>query len=600
MEQGTILLKRSAQNASGGYIEGRVDYTAEADASRNARKITLKLYCRKGNDRMALTVATSGVWHYTLRIGTLPLSGYTPSDTRVLTDWQKLAETTATVPNDNDGMLSAVVGGSVSAPAGTSYEGLVTEGAQQIIFGRIERIGQLLSCADVYFGSNCSVRMRPRHEGFHYALRLSLGDWESEPFPITPTGLAAQYFAVPLALQAAHEIPNSQTGRLTVTLVTYGDAEHTDEIGSEAAVVTAMLARGPDTLPEAQMTLSPLNPPLPDTLSSLYIEGISRVSAEIDASAKLGAEVDFHTLDVEGSEDDLLRTSGTVRVAAMVYDTRGFSALCEQTLSVLPYRAPILLPPAGEKQVQCYRCDEAGNPSQNGRLLMLNAATSFSPLDGRNTVSFRYRIKTEDGAFGDWIPLASSENAPCSEPIEGAVSELARSYTVELSVYDLVGKSHTVTLRVPTGGVDLHLGKGGGRAAFGKYAEREHALEIAPEWQLYVGGHPVCDTVIDTGYDTGAGCYWRKWRSGRCEMFFDARTEKPTDATAGGTLHLAQCHLSLPFALSGAIVTGSSEDCIVMGGECYGRDLLFLLASGIAFDGTRSVSVRLTVSGVAE
>ena len=50
MEQGTIIFDPSAKNQSGGYIIGKIDYTASELADSAGLAVTLKLYCKKAND----------------------------------------------------------------------------------------------------------------------------------------------------------------------------------------------------------------------------------------------------------------------------------------------------------------------------------------------------------------------------------------------------------------------------------------------------------------------------------------------------------------------------------------------------------------------
>ena len=223
MEQGTILLEPSAKNASGGYLEGKLEYTAHADPANNTQKITLKLYCRKKNDSMPLTVATAGAWHYTFKIGTLPVTGYTPSDTRVLSDFVLLARIELTLPCDENGLLSTLISASVTAPAGTLYEDLVTSGKQSVVFGQMQRVGKLLLASDCHFGGSVGIRVQASAEGFYYAALLSVGDFRSELFPICPASLSPERFSVPLPLSAAAGMPNAAAGELLVSLLTFSD-----------------------------------------------------------------------------------------------------------------------------------------------------------------------------------------------------------------------------------------------------------------------------------------------------------------------------------------------------------------------------------------
>ncbi len=593
MEQGTILFDRSVLNDAGGYIEAKIEWSAKGVIETNRRKLTLKLYCRKGNDSMTLTVATGGIWRFTLQAGAETLRAESPSDTRILLDWVKLYEVTLELANDADGLLTIPIGGSVTAPDGTGYEGLSSTGQALTVLGRVERIGILLSVSDAVCGSFVSVRWQPRSTAFYHRLRIAIADRVYDTAVMKSDHLNIRNASLALPAEAAYEITDAAEGALKVTLITYGDALGSDLIGEESVTVTASVPETADFLPTVTMTLTPDNTGLPDAFADLYIQGITRVKAVFTAVCRYGAVLAAQALDAGASGTDIPPASGQVSVIGHITDSRGMKAQTEEVITVLSYSAPRLLPPAGENGILCYRCDAMGNADAAGTCLRVEAETLFSPLNNKNTCSFSLRSKSEGEDYGDSIPLAATNGVLISDPIPGFAAH--RSYTVQVTVSDLAGGSHTVTLNVPTGYVDLHLGKGGGMAAFGKYAERKNALEISPLWDLYLKGHPLSDFTVETGQTDG--WHYRRHLDGSIEL------HAVLTVTPAGTDSLAGWYLSdtltfpLPYGVKNAIVQASTDGAYLPI-ECTANDSLISLCllSPTAFGNTET-TLMLTVRG---
>ena len=88
MAGATINLSESS--SSGSRIVGKIVWEATTDTAANASKnVTAKLYVRKYNPDLTLTIPTSGTWSYELTINGSKATGSISKD--VLLDWVLIA-----------------------------------------------------------------------------------------------------------------------------------------------------------------------------------------------------------------------------------------------------------------------------------------------------------------------------------------------------------------------------------------------------------------------------------------------------------------------------------------------------------------------------
>jgi len=192
---------------------------------------------------------------------------------------------------------------------------------------------------------------------------------------------------------------------------------------------------------------------------------------------------------------DLLVSEGDVKVTGRVTDARGFSTSVSLTIPVLPYRSPRVTPCAGYSHVICERALDTGALSSGGTYLAIRAGRVFSSIqaDGRekNSCHLRYRWKPNGAeSYTDWSTLlaAGSPETEVSLLVGNVVSSLQTSYTVEIEAVDALGGSHVLTFQIMTEAISFVLYDGPDGAAFGKYPEEPHVVDIASHMTLLVRG----------------------------------------------------------------------------------------------------------------
>ncbi len=461
-----------------------VNYSATKLASENATRVTVTL-------SLYAAVNVRAIMNYRATVGTL-----TQSSSK---DLMVTAEPAAfcTLPNmlifhDEGGKADA----SVSVTA--------TFGSRQVNFScklpldRIDRTSRFTSIADAVAGEQCKYSFCRQSLEFTHSVTLRVGMYEKTQKVDVFEGAYEMYASIALPLEeVARGLPYEAQREATLSLSSYwGDKL----VGTDTRTFTVTIPVCEETLPSITATLAP---EALEGFEGLYLQGKTPVRVTLEGEAKYGALVEYCEAIFEGktyvgpTRLDAPTAAGEVPVTLRVVDSRGYVREVVRILSVHPYSAPRLLPADGYEQVSATR-GEGDTPLA----LALRAAVSPITVEGeaKNTYTLQYRMRAmTESAFGEWVTLA--KNAPFVGEAEGVSLSRLQSYAVELSCIDRIGERATLTLYISTEEVSFHLRAGGMGAAFGKYAEEERVLEIAPDWTLRLHGN-LDDSVTLT--DTAA------------------------------------------------------------------------------------------------
>ena len=360
--------------------------------------------------------------------------------------------------------------------------------------------------------------------------------------------------------------------------------------------------------------------------NALYIQGLSKVQAEITTEGKYKAKISSCGMKVEGAtydaDDDYTSEYfsgyGNTTVKVTAKDSRGISKSAEKTINVLPYTKPTLRSHAAEKNIICARCDKDGYLKDSGTYLKIKAGRTYQALTDNdvqyNFCRIQYRHKTEGGSYSDWKTIlegtSASDEVDSDALLDGAL--LANtSYVVQVRAIDDVGKYDSKTYNIPTDAIFQHKRIGGKGLGLGKYCEKDDLLDIA--WNTRIrkdlilgeNGNAVADFPIETGNENG--WFYRKWKSGTFDMV-GIFTVKATEAgTQKGVMYYSeQFKLPAPFRISAAIVSGTATEWFIVttgglsngeGGEDPKENIGFRLLRPISFAVGQESSVRLYVTG---
>lgn len=545
MASGTIEFERSGMDSNGSYLVGKIEWGSTPNTEGNHSDVTASIYVRKDNDYLTLDVASVGSWRYGLTVNGQTVAGTTSAS--VLRDWVCVGTMTVSgISHDTEGVMSIELSGYVKGPPSSSYGTLTSSGSGTAELDTIPRSSEISNAAAAVLGESCSVTWVPASESFRYRLAFSMGEWNHITEVIHPASTEAYTYAgYTLPMEAAVQIPESLTGNMLVELLTYADENGSVQLGeASGAVFSVSMPDNEETRPEIRMTLSPEGS-LPEAFEGLYLQGKTKIRAELEAAAKYGAEISRLTVTAEGSTytgqsvtTAYLGGYGEITVRGTAVDSRGLSGSAEETVAVIPYSKPRILPASGEGAILAERCDADGNLTDSGTYLLIRAKRSYSKVvsggSQRNYCQIQYRYRAEGGDYSAWVTILAAEKLDSDEVDTGPLLEgklLATStYQVQVRALDGAGESDSTTITVPTDKVYMHRDGARRSLGIGKYAEEEGCIDIAEDIRVRIRGEKWVSLGLSeetsasaTGWGRGPtepGCFYRVVNSSHVYVAF--------------------------------------------------------------------------------
>lgn len=250
------------------------------------------------------------------------------------------------------------------------------------------------------------------------------------------------------------------------------------------------------TKPAVGMSISLNNGLLPNTFEGLCIQGKSKVNVNLSATGKNNANIQSYSATVDGKTysskeftSDAIQNAGGIKIVGYAKDSRGFTGSAEQTINVIAYSKPLVIPLSSENAIQCYRSDGNGNRTGNSTSLWIKAKRSYYDVSQKNTCALQWRWKPLAEAWNDdihlWNDLISKSNTATNEYnalIPGVVFDVREAYTVQIRAIDDIGERDIKTLEIPTQDVALHLGRGGKNVSIGTYCDYSKDYTFYSEW----------------------------------------------------------------------------------------------------------------------
>ena len=343
----------------------------------------------------------------------------------------------------------------------------------------------------------------------------------------------------------------SDSVNVTLTLSTYdGDTLN----GSVAKGIDLTIPDNAETKPTAGLNVAPSHE-LSTAFDGVFVQGKSKALVTFrDAAGKYGASIASYRVTADGSEytgqsvkTEALSESGERTVTGYVTDSRGFSSSpITASVTVVPYRAPAVVPHTGRTGIVCIRTDAAGNASESGSYLRIMAGRQYSTVTAngtqRNFCALRYRHKQADSeTYSGWVTLIARNDLASNDVdvvLENVVPDPKYSYDIQLGVIDDAGEEAVLSLSVPSQDVPLHLGFGGKNVGIGRAANytSEHRIDIGWETHfengVYIGDEALANFVMEQGTD-GIWSY-RRWENGTAECFGQWTGTLANASTANG------------------------------------------------------------------
>lgn len=470
-----MAIKTIYGTTSNQYIESAIDWDCTSNVETNSSTVTAKLYYRRTNSGYT----TSGTGSFSITI-----AGKTQSKTGVHLDisnaWVLAMTASVTVQHDPDGTKKITISAAGSLPPSSLTE---TYCSDTVTLDTIPRASVIDSASDVTLGNACNVKWTPLSASFRYKLKFAIGSWVGWSDIIHPNKTGTYTFTgYTIPIDVANQV-KTKTGTMIVTLYTYSDSGATSQIGSAASdIFTVTVPDIDDTRPALIINVSPVSD-LSAPFDSMYIQGKSKVQAELDWNTQYGADAEDSNITVDGVvygypyESDYLTKDGIISVKGSVKDSRGHYGIEYQEITVIPYSKPFLQAASGERNIVVARCDSKGNLKDDGTYLKIKAKIGYEKVivDGvqNNFGKIQYRYRIEGGPWSAWYTILDTESSTATEISTGALLNGALSiqtnYQVQVKAVDKLDESLPVTLSVPSENVYMDRPAGGQGMGLGGY-----------------------------------------------------------------------------------------------------------------------------------
>jgi hypothetical protein len=374
------------------------------------------------------------------------------------------------------------------AEAGIYYSAINCSGSANFTLNAIARASvPSVSASTVALGNKIKISVTAYSNQFTHDLSYALTAQGSSTVVASGTigtGVAFPYeWTVPLTLAA--KIPNTTEGRITITCTTRFP-NTSDVVGSKPVSFDVTVPNNSTTQPTVSITLSPVGS-LPSAFSGLYIAGKSQVKVSYTATSDDSTIVSYHT-SVNGSSGSsnpytstLLKDSGTVTITSKVTDARGYFTTLTNTIDVIPYGRPRIIPVEGQRNIVCTRCNSDGKADPGGVYLLIKVGRKYEKVVSggvqKNRCKLSYRWKTDaqtDSEYSAPVELLATGATTdyvdtTTNPLSGIVTSNTTAYNIQFIVEDTLGESDTFTITVPTAFVTFHVPEGGHGITLGGY-----------------------------------------------------------------------------------------------------------------------------------
>lgn len=532
------VLTGSSQKAYGSYLAYIVEWRAAANPAANTSDVTVNVYLSHYAVSISAKPISCTVNGVTKQAASQPLSQSAKVKRKSLLASFSFPGTAHAA----DGTLSCAVSSAWSCAltySGTYYASMAVSGT--LTGDKIPRASSIASLSTnvpLDGASPLAVHIDRAVPSYTHTVRFVFG---TKSYTVQNAAQEASF--VPPQDWLA-EIPAASAGIGTCTVETYNGAAY---VGSASKGFILLCPE--DAVPVmADPVVTRVQNAVPAAWD-LYLQNLSGVKIEAaGASGVFGSAVKSYKIECAGYTSDTssltvekLPLAGDAAYTVTVTDTRGKSAVKSGSIQVAPYAPPAV------DSLAAYRCDHAGNRLENGTYLCIKAGASYTVI-GENLLSLSAQILLNGGVLYTRTLLAGQ--AAVIGPVQAD-----KAYDVKVTAADLFSSGERWAM-VSSTRYYLHFKKGGGRGvAFGKAAEHDGAVELAPELDLMLKGEALSDFVTETG--ESGGWTYRKWHSGMAECWTFTQIQINVTTAAGSLYYSDLIPIQLPFAMTDVTFTGS-------------------------------------------
>ena len=361
---------------------------------------------------------------------------------------------------------------SVTIKAGLYTYSINKTGSDSFTLDTIARASNISSVSNIELGNKCNVKWTPASQNFSYKLKFVLGNWSHTTDTISlNTTSEYTYSETTIPLDVAYEIPNSNSGTMTVYLYTYSNGS---QIGSAASKTFAVTIPDGVAMPSVGFIVTADNSANSKIASwGVCVAGYTRAKiTSVDESTRgaYGSTIksfniigNTYNASVSGSRlsytGSIITSSGNRTFSVEAVDSRGRKTLIhpEVSLDFYPYSAPTIT-----------QFNVSRSKSDSTKVI-ITPIWSFSSIGGKNTstATLNYKKLNDDA----WTTYSKNISNNVTTQLDEDFEETS-SYDFILVVRDDVNQTTQMQSTISTTKVALDFKAGGDGISLGKIAEQ--------------------------------------------------------------------------------------------------------------------------------
>lgn len=318
-------------------------------------------------------------------------------------------------------------------------------------------------------GESQTITVTRHSSSFMHTIRYKCGSVDE--LICTNSSNTSISFTPPLSLATTNT-----TGQSVDVTFTINTVNGNTTIGSKKVTVTYKM-RAADFAPTVSISVSDPNGHK-QTYGS-YVKGLSKFGVTVTATPKQGASISTYSSRANDAAytsasftTELLKTSGTLAIAASVKDSRGFTGTATTSVSVLDYTPPSI------SKLTVHRCNSDGTENNQGEYIRATFSVAVAALSNKNTATYKLRYKKSSESSYQEVALTALNNRyTAADQKYTFIAATDSSYDVELEVKD----NHSTTKRATSASTAftlIHFRSDGTGIGFGKISENANAFDF--------------------------------------------------------------------------------------------------------------------------
>lgn len=392
------------------------------------------------------------------------------------------------ITHNDDGSKAVTIAVSIKGytRSGGGGSGWSVSGSQAVTLTTIPR-KSTLSASNGTLGTAQTLTVTKKADSFTHTILYTCGTIKNQTICSKSSETSISWTP---SINLASQNTTGTSVAITLTITTYSGST---SVGSNSISITCAIPAS--VAPSCSIAVSD------DTeLSSTYgamVKGYSKMAVTVTATKSYGSEISAYRVTANGSVYNtasfvtgVLKSSGTLSVAATVTDKRGRTGSASESVSVLDYSAPSVT------LLKVGRCDEDGTANDSGEYTKVTISGTVTSLNNKNSATYTLEYKkTTDSSYTAVTLTDLADTYSVSNYTYIFAADSGSSYDVRLTITDDLSSGNRSTV-VSTGATIMHWKANGKGMGIGKVSEIDDTLDMG--WHIKMNGNKISGLATPT------------------------------------------------------------------------------------------------------